>query len=109
VTANEWGGKPALSATCRHSFIRQKQSFAVPLATKTFGLNFFCIQENVSPIKVLNQVFICLKFPLVILAASVALAPEVTPPLEATAILRVLASYWYTAVSHDAVEAVIGE
>jgi hypothetical protein len=44
-------------------------------------------QENVSPIRVLNQVFICLKFPLVILAASVALAPEVIPPLEATVIL----------------------
>ena len=71
-----------------------KSSRLQPLsASKNNQLNPFGDQENVSPIKVLNQVFICLKFPLVILAASVAFVPEVTPLLDATAILRVLASY----------------
>ena len=46
-------------------------------------------------------------------AASVAVAGapliSVFPPLDATFIRRSTGSYWYTAVSHDAVLAVIGE
>jgi hypothetical protein len=43
---------------------------------------------------VLNQVFICLKLALLMVAASVALAPTVLPPLAATTILRLAPSYW---------------
>jgi len=50
-------------------------------------------QAKVSPMRVLNQVFICWKFSLLIAPASVALAPKVTPPLAATIILRVVGSY----------------
>ena len=67
------------------------------------------VQVNVSPIKVLNQVSMLRKFLLVTAFDSVGVPPMIWPPLVATFIVDVLMSYWYTAVSHDAVLAVIGE
>ena len=50
-------------------------------------------QPKLSPIRVLNQVVIWRKLPLLTLADSMAVAPTVLPPLAASTILRLAPSY----------------
>ncbi|MCU0813559.1 MAG: hypothetical protein MUC32_04275, partial [Burkholderiaceae bacterium] len=81
-----------------------------PGGARRAGAGLSASQPAVSSISVLNQVPMSWKLSVVIDADSVAVAGTpsivVRPPFVAIFILRSAGSYWYTAVSHDAVLAV---